>query len=507
MSTPFFRVENISKSFPGVKALAGVSFDVAAGEVHALVGENGAGKSTLMKIMSGVYQPDEGQLLWEGQPIMLRTPHEAQARGIRIIYQEFNLLPDLTVAENILLNREPRNRWGLIDWRAMNQQAAAILALLKTNISPTLPASELTVAQQQLVEIAKSLAEDARLIIMDEPTAALNALEVEHLFGVIERLKTAGAGIIFISHRLEEVLHISDRVTVLKDGCLVGTHPTSALTKPQIVTLMVGRDLKDIFPAKHYPTHKTPLLEVRQLQSGVLHDISFQILPGEIVGFAGLEGQGQRELARSLFGLEPVRSGTIAVNGTAVRIQSPRQAIRAGIALVSDDRKRDGLALKLSVRENIALPNLPMLTRGGFVGARAERSAAQRMIDALNIRTPSAEQSVRLLSGGNQQKAVLGKWMVQPPSLMVIQEPTRGVDIGAKMEIYHLVYQMARDGMGILIVSSELLELIGLCHRILVMHRGTIAAEFPGDEATEESIMQVATGTDVPLASGETKTI
>jgi ribose transport system ATP-binding protein len=496
MNTSFFRVENISKAFPGVKALSEVSFDVAAGEVHALVGENGAGKSTLMKIMSGVYQPDAGHLVWEGQSVVLRTPQDAQARGIRIIYQEFNLLPDLTVAENILLNREPRTRLGLIDWRAMNAQASALLAQLQTDIPPTLPASALSVAQQQMVEIAKSLADDARLIIMDEPTAALNALEVEHLFAVIARLKSAGAGIIFISHRLEEVLHISDRVTVLKDGAVVATHPTSALTKPQIVTLMVGRDLKDIFPARTAPATAEPLLEVSGLQSDALRDVSFQIRPGEIVGFAGLEGQGQRELGRALFGLEPLRGGTISMQGARVPIGSPRDAIRAGIALVSDDRKRDGLALKLSVRENIALPNLPMFSRGGVVSRRAERSAAQRMIDALSIRTPTAEQSVRLLSGGNQQKAVLGKWMVHPPRLMVILEPTRGVDIGAKMEIYHLVHRMAQDGMGILVVSSELLELIGMCHRILVMHRGAIAAEFAGDEATEEAIMGVATGTE-----------
>jgi ribose transport system ATP-binding protein len=496
MNTSFFRVENISKAFPGVKALSDVSFDVAAGEVHALVGENGAGKSTLMKIMSGVYQPDAGQLVWEGQPVVLRTPQDAQARGIRIIYQEFNLLPDLTVAENILLNREPRTRLGLIDWRAMNAQASALLAQLQTDIPPTLPASALSVAQQQMVEIAKSLADDARLIIMDEPTAALNALEVEHLFAVIARLKSAGAGIIFISHRLEEVLHISDRVTVLKDGAVVATHPTSALTKPQIVTLMVGRDLKDIFPARTAPATAEPLLEVSGIQSDALRDVSFQIRPGEIVGFAGLEGQGQRELGRALFGLEPLRAGTISMQGARVHIGSPRDAIRAGIALVSDDRKKDGLALKLSVRENIALPNLPMFSRGGMVSRRAERSAAERMIDALSIRTPGTEQSVRLLSGGNQQKAVLGKWMVHPPRLMVILEPTRGVDIGAKMEIYHLVHRMAQDGMGILVVSSELLELIGMCHRILVMHRGAIAAEFAGDEATEEAIMGVATGTE-----------
>jgi ribose transport system ATP-binding protein len=491
--TALFQARAISKSFPGVRALSGVSFDVQAGEVHALVGENGAGKSTLMKILSGAYQPDEGELIWEGRPVALRSPQDAQALGIRIIYQEFNLLTDLTVAENILLNREPTRR-GLVDWRGMNRRAADLLALLNTRIDPALPVSDLSVAQQQMVEIARALAEASRLLIMDEPTAALNALEVEHLTAVIRDLKASGVGVVFISHRLEEVLHLSDRVTVLKDGCVVATSPTAELTKPRIVNLMVGRDLKDIFPVRQQPVSTEPLLSVSQLETDVLHAVSFTLQPGEIVGFAGLEGQGQRELGRALFGLEPIRRGEIRLDGQIIRPTSPRRAMRAGIALVSDDRKRDGLALRLSVRENLSLPNLPMFSRGGFVSRRAERSAAQRMIEALSIRTPSMEQSVRLLSGGNQQKAVLGKWMVTPPKLMVILEPTRGVDIGAKMEIYHLIAQMARDGMGILIVSSELLELIGICHRIYAMHRGAIAAMFAAETATEEAIMQAATG-------------
>ena len=492
--SPLLRVQGVSKRFPGVNALTQVSFDTIGGEVHALVGENGAGKSTLMKILAGVYQPDEGQLFWDGSPIHFRTPAEAQKAGISIIYQEFNLLPHLTVAENILLNREPRNRLGFVSWKAMNRQARELLATLETDIDPETPLNDLTVAQQQLVEIVKSLAVEARLIIMDEPTAALNPVEVSHLFHVAERLKSRGAGVVFISHRLEEVLKISQRVTVMKDGQVVTTQPTSTLDKDAIVRHMVGRDLKDIFPPRRSPKAEAALLSVRNLSTPVLQRVSLDVRPGEIVGLAGLEGQGQRELARALFGVETIRGGEIYMHGEPVRLASPRHAIAHGIAMVSDDRKGDGLALKLGVRENVALPNLPMFARRGFVQSRAEHGSIKTVIEQLAIKTPTMEQPVRLLSGGNQQKAVLGKWLVQSPRLMIIIEPTRGIDIGAKVEVYHLVHRLAQEGMGIVMVSGELLELIGLSHRILVMHRGTVAAELPADTATEESIMRAATG-------------
>jgi ribose transport system ATP-binding protein len=489
-----FRVHGVSKRFPGVNALTQVSFDVLPGEVHALVGENGAGKSTLMKILAGVYQPDEGQLFREGQPVDFRSPGDAQKAGISIIFQEFTLLPHLTVAENILLNREPRNRFGLLDWKAMNRRARELLALLETDIDPQGLVNELTVAQQQLTEIVKSLAVDARLLIMDEPTAALNPVEVGHLFKVIEHVRARGTGIIFISHRLEEVLKISQRITIMKDGQVVSTQPTSELNRDAIVRNMVGRELKDIFPARQPVASDAILLSVRDLTTPALQRVSLQLRPGEIVGLAGLEGQGQRELARALFGVEPIKSGEIQVDGKPVRLSSPQHAIAHGIAMVTDDRKGDGLALKLGVRENVALPNLPGFTRRGFVQSPAERGAVKTIIEQLAIKTPAMDQPIRLLSGGNQQKAVLGKWLVTPPRLMIIIEPTRGIDIGAKVEVYHLIHQLAQEGMGIVMVSGDLLELLGLSHRILVMHRGEVAAEIPGELATEESIMRAATG-------------
>ncbi len=496
-STPLFRVQDISKRFPGVNALTQVSFDVIAGEVHALVGENGAGKSTLMKIIAGVYQPDEGQLFRDEAPVHFRTPHDAQKAGISIIYQEFTLLPHLTVAENILLNSEPRNRFGLIDWKAMNRQARELLGLLETDIDPERPVYELTVAQQQLTEIVKSLAVDARLLIMDEPTAALNPIEVGHLFSVIEHIRARGTGVIFISHRLEEVIKVSKRITVMKDGQVVTTQPTTHLNKDSIVRYMVGRDLKDIFPPRRPPISDAGLLSVRDLTTPALQHVSLDLRPGEIIGLAGLEGQGQRELARALFGVEPIKSGEILIDGKPVRLSSPQQAISHGIAMVTDDRKGDGLALKLGVRENVALPNLPGFARRGFVQSPAERGAVKTIIEQLAIKTPAMDQPIRLLSGGNQQKAVLGKWLVTPPKLMIIIEPTRGIDIGAKVEVYHLIHQLAQEGMGIVMVSGDLLELLGLSHRILVMHRGAVAAEIPGELATEESIMRAATGLDL----------
>jgi ribose transport system ATP-binding protein len=331
-------IHHINKSFPGVRALADVSFSVRAGEVHALVGENGAGKSTLMKILAGVYQPDAGELVWEGQPITLHNPAQAQARGISIIYQEFNLLPDLTVAENLLLNREPRRAFGIIDWNALRSRASALMRELETDIDPDALVSELSVAQQQIVEIAKSLAVDARLIIMDEPTAALNPTEVGHLFALIQRLKARGSAVIFISHRLDEIMQIADHITVLKDGQVAGSAPAAQLSRDDMVRLMVGRQLQDIFPPKAPHAAVAPLLTLRGLTTPKVRDISLHLYPGEVLGIAGLEGHGQRELARALFGIEPITAGAVEINGRAVRLRHPDDAIRSGIAFISDDR-------------------------------------------------------------------------------------------------------------------------------------------------------------------------
>jgi len=491
---PLLQIEDISKAFPGVQALTGVSFSVTAGEVHALVGENGAGKSTLMKILAGVYQPDSGQIIWDGGLLRLNNPADAQRQGIRIIYQEFNLLPDLTVAENVLLNREPRTRLGFIDWNAMYQRTRELLAVLETDIDPEASVRSLTVAQQQIVEIVKALEEEARLIIMDEPTAALNPTEVEHLFGAIHRLVAGGTTVIFISHRLDEVLHISDQVTVLKDGQLVASQPTVGLTKNEIVRQMVGRGLEDIFPPRCKSTSEQPLLDVRGLSTPDLTDISFCLYPGEVLGFAGLEGHGQREVARALFGLEPLRSGEIRVGGKLLRLDSPRAAINAGIVFISDDRKLEGLAPLLAVRENVALPNLKNFSRYGFVRRTSERQVVSAKVEQIGVKTPTIEQAVRLLSGGNQQKTVLTKWLIGQPRILIFAEPTRGIDIGAKVEIYRLMGKLAAGGAGIIMVSSELLELIGMSSRIIVMRDGAVTAELPGDSATEESVMLAATG-------------
>jgi ABC-type sugar transport system ATPase subunit len=491
---PLLQIEGVAKAFPGVQALKGVNLTACEGEVHALVGENGAGKSTLMKILAGVHPPDSGRILWQGEPLHLHSPAEAQRRGIRIMYQEFNLLPDLTVAENLLLNEEPRNRFGLIDWKAMNRRARELLAHLEMPLDPEAPVYTLTVAQQQVVEIVKALADEARLLIMDEPTAALNPTEVEHLFNAIRRLTARGTAVIFISHRLDEVLAISQRVTILKDGAVVTTQPTEALTKPEMVRHMVGRSLEDIFPPRCTRKSETPFMEVRGLHSPSLHDIHFQLYPGEVVGFAGLEGHGQRELARTLFGLEPTGSGEVLVEGRHIRLTDPRAAIDAGIVFISDDRKAEGLALPLAVRENISLPNLKRFSRLGAMHDKNERESVSEMVSKIGVKTPTIDQPVRLLSGGNQQKTVLAKWLIQKPRLLIFTEPTRGVDIGAKVEIYRLIHQLAGEGAAVLVVSSELLELIGLCSRILVMRDGRIQAELDGATATEESIMLAATG-------------
>jgi ribose transport system ATP-binding protein len=493
MPQPLLQLTNISKSFPGVQALKDVSFIVQESELHALVGENGAGKSTLMKILAGVYQPDSGEIRWLGKPLKLSRPADAGNVGIRIIYQEFNLLPDLTVAENVFLNREPITRFGWVDFAAMNQKTKDLLAKLETHIHPETLVASLTVAQQQLVEIVKALSENAKLLIMDEPTAALSPTETEHLFKNVRSLSKAGTAVIFISHRLEEVLHLCETVTVLKDGGLVASQKARGLAKGDIVRQMVGRNLEDIFPQRSQAKATTPLLEVNHLSTATLYDISFKLYSGEVLGFAGLEGQGQREVVRALFGLEPIKAGEIRLNGQPLRLTQPKTAIDAGIVFISDDRKQEGLALSLNVRENAALPNLCTFSDTGFINQQREVRAVKEKVEAVNVKTPGLEQAVNLLSGGNQQKTVLAKWLLKAPKVMLFAEPTRGIDIGAKVEIYRLIAELANQGVGIVMVSSELLELLGMSSRILVMRGGRIQAELQGN-TTEEQIMLAATG-------------
>ncbi|GAX90747.1 sugar ABC transporter ATP-binding protein [Effusibacillus lacus] len=495
MTNPLLEMKGISKSFPGVKVLENVQFSLQSGEVHALMGENGAGKSTLMKILGGIYAKDQGTILIKGQRKEIASPRVAQDLGIAIIHQELNLIPDLTVAENIYLGREfTFGKTGLIRWRVMREQARRYLSQLGMDLDPETLVGSLSVGQQQMVEIAKALSMQADILVLDEPTAALTHREIESLFGVIASLKQKGVGMIYISHRMEEIFQICDRVTVLRDGHHIGTKKTSETDMNELVRMMVGREITDRFPKVQVPLGKERLRVEGVSQKGKLHDISLTVRGGEILGIAGLMGAGRTELAKALFGAERMDSGRIVIDGEQVVIRKPVDAIRAGIALVTDDRKDEGLVLPLSVKENLSLPNLPSLSSFGFVKKRKEQELSSSTIKQLLIKTPNAEQAVESLSGGNQQKVVIGKWLATQPKILILDEPTRGVDIGAKKEIYDLMNQLAEQGVAIIMISSELPEVLGMSDRILVMHEGRITGEFTREEATQEIIMHAATG-------------
>jgi len=488
------RMEAITKRFPGVTALDTVSLECGAGEVLALVGENGAGKSTLMKVLAGAYPPDAGEIVFRGRPLKLAGPRQAQQAGIAIIMQELNLLPYLTVEENIWLGREPVSRLGVIDARALRARSQELLDSLHVRLRPTDLVASLTVAQCQFVEIAKALSLHADLIIMDEPSSSLTEHELDYLFQVIRNLKRQNVGVIYISHRLNEVFEIADRVTVLKDGKLVGSRRTAEVTRNELVQMMVGRPLSETFPPRGTAAG-APMLRVRGLsRHNALQGVDLEIRAGEIVGLAGLVGAGRTELARALFGADPIDTGTIEIAGAPVRIRSPHEAIRAGIVLIPEDRKLEGLVQLLSIRKNIGLANLDRFRRWGFVRGARELAASRDWLGRLDIRAKSAEQPVRSLSGGNQQKVVLAKWLVREPRLIILDEPTRGIDVGAKAEIYRLMRQLADAGAAILMISSELPEILGMADRILVMHEGRLRAELHGATATEAAVMAAATG-------------
>jgi len=488
------QMERITKRFPGVVALSEVSLACRKGEVHALVGENGAGKSTLVKILSGAYLPDDGQIVFKGREVELDSPRRAQQLGIAIIMQEFNLLPYLTVQENVFLGREPRGWLGFIDTREAAQRSRELLHAMSVDIDVFELVDRLSVAQRQFVEIAKALSLGADLLIMDEPSATLTGHELEYLFRVINGLKERGVTIIYISHRLDEIFGIADRVTVLKDGKYMGTRDVRDVTKSQLIRMMVGREMGEAFPARGTPAGEI-VLKVRGLtRKGVLHSVSFEVRAKEIVGLAGLVGSGRTELARAIFGADPIDSGQVELQGKAVEIKRPHDAVEAGIVLVPEDRKLEGLVDILSVRENIGLPNLGLLQRWGFVRSRQEAAHVQEKIQQLDIRTYGPDQLALNLSGGNQQKVVLGKWLVSAPKLIILDEPTRGIDVGAKAEIYRLMRQLAETGAAVLMISSELPEILGMADRILVMHEGRLVAEFEGARATEEEILTAATG-------------
>lgn len=484
------RVEGLSKRFPGVVALDGVSFDLRGGEVHVLLGENGAGKSTLIKCLAGVYQPDEGRVLVDGRPVTIATAAQAEALGIATIYQEFNLVPQLSVAENVTLGRQPR-RFGIIDRKEMDRRASAALQLVGLDVDLRRPVSTLGVARQQLVEIAKALSLDARILILDEPTAALTDAEVDRLLGLMADLRTKGVGMVFISHHLEEIQRVGDRVTVLRDGRSVGTVPAGTDTD-ELVRMMVGRSIESQFPRRPSPVG-AELLRVEGLTArGRFEDVSLSVRAGEVVGIAGLVGAGRTELLRAVFGADPYDSGSVTVQGRPLPPHDVHAAIRAGLGLVPEDRKAQGLVLGATVEENLTLAVLRDATRAGIVDRARLRDQARTVVDDLGIRTPSTQAVVTNLSGGNQQKVVMGKWLAADPTVLLLDEPTRGIDVGAKVEIYELINTLTASGRGVLLVSSELPEVLGVCDRVLVMAQGHIVGELTHEEATQDVVMALA---------------
>jgi len=486
-------LSHINKTFPGVKALDDVSFNLRAGEVMALLGENGAGKSTLMKVLSGVYTRDSGSVKIFGQEIGDLTPRRAQELGVAIIHQELNMCAHLTVAENIFLGREKKNGVVLAS-REMNHAARAVLDRLNINIDPETVVGDLAVSKQQMVEIAKALSTNARILIMDEPTSALTAKEIDDLFVIIHKLRDEGCGIVYISHRLEELQHVVDRVTIMRDGRYITSGDFGDFTMDKIISNMVGREIKEKFPRVECPVGKT-VLEVKHLNAGrMVRDVSFTLREGEIVGVAGLMGAGRTETTRALFGVDPKESGEVVLDGKPIVIRCPADAIRAGVVLAPEDRKKDGLCTKLSVRENIALPNLDMLCgRTGVVSRKKEREMAAKAKEELSIKMPSTEVDAGSLSGGNQQKVVVAKWLARNSRVVIFDEPTRGIDVAAKVEIYNLMNELKKSGICVMFVSSEMPEVLGIADRILVMCDGRITGELDPHKTTQNEILEYAT--------------
>ncbi len=496
MSETFLQMKHITKRFPGVLALNDVQFTLRRGEVHALLGENGAGKSTLMKILSGVYQPDEGEIIFEDKPVSFSDPLSAQNVGITIIHQEFNLFPELTVEENIFIGREfcKKNRWRL-DEKQQRQATIEILQKLNLAIKPDTLVADLTVAQQQMVEIAKAISVNARILIMDEPTAALTETEIESLFRVTRLLKEQGTGIVYISHRLEELALIADRATVMRDGQYISTVDYECVKISDLIAMMVGRDLGNIYPRREALQQRIPVLKVNGLtRKGVLNDINFTLYRGEILGFAGLMGAGRTELARAIFGADSIDSGTLKLNGKETVIKDISDAIQQGISYLTEDRKKEGLALNLSVERNIMLGNYPEYSdRFGNVDSRRCQQTSEEQVKALRIKTPNLEQAALNLSGGNQQKIIIARWVCKDTDILIFDEPTRGIDVGAKLEIYELMNRLVAKGKSIIMISSELPEVLGMCDRILVMRSGRITGELSAKEATQEKMVMLPT--------------
>ncbi|WP_378143756.1 sugar ABC transporter ATP-binding protein [Cnuibacter sp. UC19_7] len=490
---PLLALRGASKTFGPVIALADGTIEITSGEIHALVGENGAGKSTLVKILAGVHQPDGGEFLVDGAPVVFRSPADSKAAGISVIYQEPTLFPDLTVAENIFIGRQPRGRAGLIDRSRMRADARALFERLGVPIDPDRVAEGLSIADQQIIEIAKAISLDAKVLVMDEPTAALSGVEVDRLFGVARSLRDQGAGILFISHRFEEVFELCDRITVMRDGRYITTHRTADVTVDAIVREMVGRSIDQLFPKTEAEIGDV-VLDVRGLsRAGVFSDIDLTVRSGEIVALAGLVGAGRTEVARAAFGIDPYDRGTVTFLGKALPPRSPQASIDAGIAFVPEDRRKQGLVMDLSVAKNATLTLRKTLARFGLISGRAERKAAADWSSRLQVKTGSPDFAVSTLSGGNQQKVVLAKWLATEPKLIIVDEPTRGIDVGTKSEVHRLLSDLAGRGIAVLMISSELPEVLGMADRVLVMHEGRITAELPRSEATAERVMHAAT--------------
>ncbi len=495
-------MKGIDKSFPGVHALDHVDFEVRKGEVHALMGENGAGKSTLMKVLTGIYTKDSGTITYEGREVTFANPREAQKAGVVIVHQELNMMGHLTVAQNIFIGREPKK--GIrIDDNAMNVEARKLFAQLGIEIDPKATMSDLTVAKQQMCEIAKAISHDAKVIIFDEPTAALTDTEIEQLFVIIRDLRSRGYGIVYISHRMDEIKKITDRVSVMRDGQYIGTLITADCTKEDIINMMVGRVIyEDPKTQSQCPPDAPVVLKVEHLNAGkMVQDVSFELRKGEILGFAGLVGAGRTETCRALFGADPKQSGDIYIEGKKVEIHSPKDAVEHGLSYLSEDRKRYGIVLKKSITENSTLASLRDYTKGLFIDKGKERTVTQKYVDELRTKTPGIEQLVMNLSGGNQQKVVIAKWLVNDAKIMIFDEPTRGIDVGAKQEIYELMGRLVKEGKSIIMISSEMTEILRMSDRILVMCEGKKTGEIDIAEATQENIMNLATR-DIDMREG-----
>ncbi|WP_200764533.1 ATP-binding cassette domain-containing protein [Streptomyces malaysiensis] len=494
---PVLALEGVNKSFGAVRALRDVSLELFAGEAHALAGENGAGKSTLIKTLAGVHRPDSGRVLLDGEPVVFHGPAGARDVGIAVIYQEPTLFPDLSIAENIFMGRQPRRALGRIDHKAVRTSTAALMARLGVELDPDRPARGLSIADQQIVEIAKALSFDARVLIMDEPTAALTGSETARLFSVVETLRAEGAAVLFISHRLEEIFELCQRVTVLRDGRWVASEPLAGLTQDDLVRRMVGRDLAELYPKQDSRVGETALSVRRLTREGVFRDVSFDVRRGEIVALAGLVGAGRTEVAQAVFGVDRADAGEVRVGGSALRPGSPTAAMDAGLALVPEDRRQRGLVMEMSIERNIGLTGLDRLGRAGLVKRALERGRAADWAVRLQLKYGSLADHVGVLSGGNQQKVVLAKWLATEPTVLIVDEPTRGIDVGTKAEVHRLLSSLAADGLAVLMISSDLPEVLGMADRVLVMHEGRLVAEIPRAEATEESVMAAATGLTV----------